>query len=230
MDGVHDLGGVAGFGAVDRVRDEPVFRAAWEGRVHGMVLALAAGGRWTIDEFRHAIERMDPAHYLASSYYEHWLDALARIAVEKGLLRADDLAAAAKRGRASRPRPPRRSRARPGKSTPDPLAEALAAGIGIGAPSVRPYEVPPRFGAGDAVVVRRMHPRGHTRCPRYVRGARGIVERHHGAHVLPDSSAHGDPSRADHLYTVAFEAAELWGEGEGRVHVDLWECYLAAAG
>jgi hypothetical protein len=93
MDGIHDLGGMHGFGAVEPEADEPVFHAKWEGRVLGMLLGLTAQARWTIDEFRHAIERMDPAYYLGSSYYEHWLDALERIVVEKGMLETGELTA-----------------------------------------------------------------------------------------------------------------------------------------
>lgn len=224
MDGVHDLGGMEGFGDVVREENEPVFHEQWESRVLGMALAFLPGAGVTIDEFRHAIERMDPAHYLGSGYYEHWLDALTRLGVEKGMLAPEELEARVREMAASR-------RKRPARARNPTFAEALAAGIRAGAPAARPAPAPPAFATGGAVRVRRMHPHGHTRCPRYVRGARGKIVLHHGAHVFPDASAHGDPKRAEHLYTVAFDAAELWGpEAEpGSVRIDLWEPYLEPA-
>src|SRR5271154_580362 len=71
MNGIHDLGGMQGFGPVVREKDEPVFHAEWERRTFGLLTATLALQRWNIDEFRHAIERMGAAHYLESSYYEH---------------------------------------------------------------------------------------------------------------------------------------------------------------
>lgn len=38
MNGVHDLGGMHGFGPVVREHDEPVFHSEWEKRVFGMTL------------------------------------------------------------------------------------------------------------------------------------------------------------------------------------------------
>ena len=86
MDGVHDLGGMHGFGPVEREPDEPVFHAPWEAGVVAIRRSRSMGRFFNIDEFRHSIERMDPAHYLGSSYYERWLDGLARVLVEKGVV------------------------------------------------------------------------------------------------------------------------------------------------
>src|SRR5262245_59331228 len=94
MNGVHDLGGMDGFGRVDVEANEPVFHAPWEGRVYGMTAASSASRIFNTHRFRHAIERMRPAHYLESSYYEHWLTALATILVEKGLISRAELEAA----------------------------------------------------------------------------------------------------------------------------------------
>ena len=41
--------------------------------------------------FRHSIERMDPAHYLSSSYWEHWLTGVTTMAVEAGAVTQDEL-------------------------------------------------------------------------------------------------------------------------------------------
>ena len=91
MDGVHDLGGLVGFGSVEHEPMEPVFHEPWEGRVFGMMGAVSLAGYTSGPSFRHAIERMDGVHYLASSYYEHWLTGLATLLVERGVISASDL-------------------------------------------------------------------------------------------------------------------------------------------
>ena len=87
MDGIHDLGGMHGFGAVEREADEPVFHASWEGRVFAIDLVVEGfieGAN--IDAFRHAIERLDPVTYLTASYYEKWLAAIESMLAESGAL------------------------------------------------------------------------------------------------------------------------------------------------
>src|SRR5436309_10888326 len=91
VDGIHDVGGIEGFGPVDIEPDEPVFHEAWERRVFRLNLAVIAALRPSGGGFRHSIERMDPAHYLTSSYYEHWLTGLSTLAVEAGLVSSDEL-------------------------------------------------------------------------------------------------------------------------------------------
>ena len=90
----------------------------------------------------------------------------------------------------------------------------------------------PAFAVGHRVRARSLNPTGHTRLPRYVRGHVGVVERQHGAHVLPDSNAHGLGEDPRHLYSVRFHARDLWGP-EARagdsVSLDLWESYLERA-
>jgi nitrile hydratase len=155
---------------------------------------------------------MDPAHYLESPYYEHWLTGLERLVVEKGLVRAEDLEA-------------RRRAIADGTLTPPRIenpafVEALDQGIRHGASTAR-GDGKPRFGAGDRVRVRRTAPTGHTRSPRYARGAVGEIERVHPKFIFPDAHAHG-----------AGEAPQVvYGDGEPResVFVDLWESYLEPA-
>jgi nitrile hydratase beta subunit len=206
MDGVHDLGGEAGFGAVVVEAEEPVFHAAWEGRVFGMAGAVLSAGGFNTPTFRHAIERMDPVHYLSSSYYEHWLTALATLAVEGGLVDRRGLVSRAGTFPLSAP------------VAVQPVPAALAA---------EPGEEP-RFQVGDAVRVRNLHPAGHTRCPGYVRDRVGRVVRVDADSPVPELEAHAGRRVVESAYCVGFTAAELWGEdGDGTVvHVDLYERYL----
>lgn len=212
MDGVHDLGGVEGFGAVLVDPLEPVFSFEWERRVFGLNFSALPGN---VDRFRHAIERMGAVAYLTTSYYVHWLVAIETLALAGGVFTAEDLAtarAAAAAGQA----PVRRD---------DPArAAALVAGVqqppGPPAPAVSPA-----FAVGDSVRVTRTSPPGHTRCPRYVRGAPGTIEAIRGSFRLPDASAAGE-DRAEPLYSVAFAASALWGNGDHRVVLDLWQSYL----
>ena len=221
MNGVHDLGGMHGFGPIEREEVEPVFHEAWEGRVFGMSLAAppelepSAG-------FRHTIERMDPVHYLTSSYYEHWLVVLETGAVEAGIVTREELAARAAFFR------DHADAAVPRHEDPGQI-EGVLARIHEPQPLHCPSGMAPRFKEGDAVRARNVHPRGHTRLPRYVRGKRGIIARLHGIHEFPDTPADGIKTPPQAVYSVRFAARELWGEsGEepSDVYLDLWDSYL----
>ncbi len=214
MDGVHDLGGVEGFGPVEVEADEPSFHAAWEGRVHGMMLTLAVQGK--VRNFRYAIERMDPVHYLASPYYEHWLEALERMLREGGEVTDAEL-------RSTQPGPAETHAATRG----DPQLAARVAAL------LRPFPVSPpdrftaAFAPGDRVRVRRVVAARHTRCPRYVRGQPGTVMRVHPPTPLHDALVEGE-RRPEPYYSVVFNSRDLWGhdDDEWDVIVDLWESYL----
>lgn len=93
MDGIHDCGGMDGLGPVAPPPDEPVFHEEWEKRMFALMISCFAGGHYVVDEFRHAIEKMDPADYLKTSYYEHWLHAVEHILVEKGMITEAELEA-----------------------------------------------------------------------------------------------------------------------------------------
>jgi nitrile hydratase beta subunit len=221
MNGGHDLGGMDGFGLIhpEPEAEEPVFHASWEKRVFGLVRAVGALGQWNSDMARHARERQHPVDYLRHTYYENWLAGLEKLLVEKGLVTAAELASGLSAGATPAELRGRRLR-------PEEAAQALA-----GSPVTMPAEAPPRFQAGDRVRAVNRHPPGHTREPRYVRGRAGIIAAHHGVHVFPDRSAEG-VRLGRHLYSVRFEARELWGhDGEvhGAVYVDLWEDYLEPA-
>jgi nitrile hydratase subunit beta len=213
MDGIHDLGGMHGFGPVAREVHEPVFHHDWERRVFGMNFAAIPHN---VDQFRHAIETMEPAAYLGASYYEKWLHAIEHDAIVGGVVRPEELAAW--RGRIAS----EGTGVVPRREDPSTAAAFVAA---IRAPATAPGPGGGRFRPGDAVRVSRRAPSGHTRCPRYVRGADGTIEHCLGEQPLPDAGAAGE-RRAEPLYSVAFEAVALWGSGDHTVSVDLWESYL----
>jgi nitrile hydratase subunit beta len=215
VNGIHDLGGMQGFGRVEREEREPVFHARWEGRVRAMMTAGLRLGLYNLDEFRWALERMDPAQYLAAGYYEKWLSAIERLYVEKGVVTREELD-----DRLRHEGPPSGKGEQPGRR-----------GVLTPAPSEPPGTVrePPRFAPGDAVIARNIHPRTHTRLPRYARGKQGVVHRLHGAYVFPDRSAVGLGQHLEYVYSIRFDARELWGPdapAHDRVHIDLWEPYL----
>jgi nitrile hydratase beta subunit len=222
MDGVHDLGGMQGFGPVEREENEPAFHAAWEAAVLAMMRAGGSRGLFNIDEFRHGIERMAPANYLRATYYEKWLDGVTRLLVEKGVVGAEELAA---RLAFFEQKPDAPATA----ALPGPLPVRGTSNPGWVQDAVRETGAAPRFAAGDPVRTREMHPHGHTRLPRYARGKRGVIHCCHGIHVFPDTNAHGEGEQPQPLYSVRFEARELWGESAEPnqvVHIDLWESYL----
>ncbi|MCL2393751.1 MAG: nitrile hydratase subunit beta [Acidimicrobiaceae bacterium] len=217
MDGVHDMGGIDGFGPVEREQHEPTFHAPWEGRVLALTRAMGAARAWNLDMSRFTLERLPPAVYLTSSYYERWLLGLEANLVDHGIVAPDELAA--RRSLRHAPPPPGR------------LTVEQAAGFPGRGSFERPATRPARFGVGEAVRARNLHPAGHTRLPRYVRGHAGTVVAVHGCHVYPDSSVRGDED-PQWLYAVRFEGPELWGPDADphlQVSVDAFEPYLEEA-
>jgi nitrile hydratase beta subunit len=217
MNGVHDMGGMQGFGRVEPEAAEPVFHAPWEGRVLAMHRAMGHVGLWTIDINRAAREAMLPALYLSTSYYEKWAISLEDLCVRYGLVSEDELAA----GRALHP-------ARPVKRV---LSAADAQKVLSRKSFEREAAAPSRFKVGDLVRTKKINPPTHTRLPRYARGRSGIVECIRGCHVFPDAVASHKGEDPHWLYTVVFEARELWGEAADptvKVSIDAWEPYLDA--
>lgn len=219
MNGPHDLGGQMGFGPVAPEPEGQPFHAAWEARALALTLAAGALGRWSIDESRHARESLPPAVYLGSSYFQIWILALEALLTRHGLLTPAEHAA---------PESVDPAAPHPRRLAGPAVASVLAAGTDY----ARPLDAPPRFRPGDRVRARNIHPRGHTRLPRYVRGHIGTIEAVHGGFIFPDTHAHGAGEAPQPLYTVVFDGAALWGpdaEPGSSVSVDAWESYLEPA-
>ena len=86
MPRTHDLGGSPGFPAIETADDGAPFLHEWEARVFAINRVLLSQKAYTLDEFRYAIEQMDPQQYRTSSYYERWLHAIETLLAAKGML------------------------------------------------------------------------------------------------------------------------------------------------
>ena len=223
MKSIQDMGGMQGFGPVMPEQNEPIFHAEWEKRALAVTLAMGAAGIWNIDISRESRESLDPRVYLNSSYYEIWIRAMENLMLDYGVVTKEEL----HQGRAM--------------AAPSPIvqrrdANQIQAALAKGAPTERHLDQPARFQVGDQVRALNIHPKGHTRIPRYVRGHVGTVVMVHGAHVYPDRHVTKRlapfDDRPEWLYTVCFDGKELWGsnaETNSEVTVDAWEPYLERA-
>ena len=222
MNGVHDMGGQQGFGPVLLEENEPLFHADWESRAMAITVAMGASGQWNIDLSRSARESLPPAIYLSSTYYEIWIRALEKLLLDRGMVTQAELASGQQMA--------------PSINLSKVLRrDSVDAALKAGSPTERPIDQAALFKVGQKVRARNMHPQGHTRLPRYVRGHVGTVVSVHGGHVFPD----GHTLRAsppfnvpvEWLYTVVFDGTTLWGEHSDptvEVTVDAWESYLEA--
>jgi nitrile hydratase beta subunit len=218
MNGVHDMGGMDGFGKVEAEPNEPMFHEAWEARVLAMVRAMGAAGAFNIDTSRFYREMLPPHVYLASSYYKKWFLGLEDMLLDKGFIAKEDVAA----GHAVQPP----KALKHGKFSAGDVDRVMVRGK-FG----RTAQAFAKFKAGDRVRAKNIHPTTHTRLPRYVRGHVGIVERDHGCHVFPDSAAMEAGENPQWLYTVVFDGVELWGADADptvRISIDAFEPYLEA--
>jgi nitrile hydratase subunit beta len=213
---VHDMGGMHGFGPVEPEPNEPVFHAAWEGRVHAMQRVLGAAGLWSIDGGRASLETLNPATYLASTYYQRWFLGLERRVVKYGLVGPDELAT----GHSLRAGTPLPHQPNPADFQKPPVRGNFE----------RPSAAPAKFKPGDRVRTTEINPTTHTRLPRYARDKEGVVEAIRGCHVYPDTAAldvHDESPQW--LYTVVFTGKELWGDNADptiKVSIEAFEPYL----
>jgi nitrile hydratase beta subunit len=222
MDGVHDMGGMHGFGSVVEPGGELAYHEPWETRVFAIQMLVGLEGLGAGPGGRAVREEMEPADYLAASYYERWLFSAERRLQRKGTIVPGEVERMVERLEAGEPVPAYHD------------AE-MAARIMTDLTAVYPMDPPPgtvRFTAGQRIRVKRMHPAGHTRCPRYARGAVGMIERVRGADRLPDRAVYGEKVMPEPVYSVVFRSEELWGacdETPWTVSLDLWESYLESA-
>jgi nitrile hydratase len=201
MDGMHDLGGKQGFGRVRHALDAQVFHEPWEKRANALYSLAVKLGIFNMDEYRHAIERMEPRHYLSASYYERSLTSLATLCVEKGILTREELE---QRAQGSFP-----------LSLPSAPGRANVPGR-------------QRFKPGDRVRVRTDYVPGHVRMPGYIRGKEGVVVSESPAYPFPDAHGHGIEAEHEPTYDVRFRTEDLWNEAadEALVHVGVFQSYL----
>jgi nitrile hydratase beta subunit len=219
MNGVHDMGGMHGMGAVKQDKNEQVFHATWEGRAFGLTRAMGAWRLWNLDASRFQRELIAPADYFQMSYYERWIAGLVQLMLKNNLLTRTEIA---------RGKPDEGAVAHTTLFTADKVPTLISRGL----PARRDVAVAANFRVGQRVHARNINPVGHTRLPRYARGKVGTVDRDHGVFVFPDSNAHFDGEKPQHVYSVRFAARELWGEQASprdSVHLDLWDDYLEHA-
>ena len=198
MDGMHDLGGKQGFGKINY--PAPPHEETWEPLVRALWILGVRKGLYNMDEYRHAIERMAPVHYLGAPYYERTLTAVATLLVEKGVVTADALAAKA------------------GGAFP------LSRPIGPGRTSAPAQS----FAIGEQVRVKNEFTSGHTRMPGYIRGKTGLVVAISPPYPFPDAAGHGMAETWEPTYDVRFRSEELWPDSsdEALVHVGVFQSYL----
>ncbi|CAM2187605.1 Nitrile hydratase subunit beta [Paraburkholderia sacchari] len=218
MNSIHDLGGMHGMGSLPFETNEPLFREDWERSAFAITILLIVSGVFKADEHRYASERIPPLHWLGSPYYLRWLAGSARLLIEKGYATVDEVTSGQQdssfQGRAA-PNFVEAYEVRSIATTNHPVT-----GDAAGAP---------RFKVGDKVRAKNMHPKTHTRLPRYVRGRAGTITAHPGAFLYADARAQGADNVAQHTYSVRFEGAELWGPDAGprdAVYIDLYDTYL----
>jgi nitrile hydratase subunit beta len=221
VNGVHDMGGMQDMGAITHEPHEPPFHMPWEGRVYALSRALRTGrtGPWNLDAFRHGIEKLPPADYLRMTYYERWFAWILATLVATGDATQTEIDTGL-----PAPGAPR--------ATPLLTPEAVPATVALRGTARRDVAVAARFKAGQKIRARNMHPTGHTRLPRYVRGKTGVVAIDRGVFLFPDTNAHLLGEKPQHLYSVRFAARELWGDRASSrdvVHLDMWDDYLEHA-
>ena len=216
MNTIHDLGGMDGFSVPKRDQGR-VFKEEWERQVWGLAFGLdipgySRGGRA-------AREKIPPELYLGMPFYARWLYGIEKSLIAQGFVTESELA---------NPDGPITMLNIP-DSTPL-SAEKAVMRLASDASAELDAEVEPLFVVGNKVIVKNEHPTYHNRVPRYVRGRQGVICHHHGVHIFEDQI--GQDIGQQHLYTVMFEATELWGSrahSRDRNYVELWDYHLQPA-
>jgi nitrile hydratase subunit beta len=228
VNGIHDLGGRDGIGAINPTPEEPVWKAEWEKHAHTFFPLAFRAGFFGVDQFRFGMELIEPVHYLTSPYYEHWLESVIYHGERVGQL---DRAEVEERYRYYLENPD--APLPEGKDPDGELIAFLEAAIPAGVPAGRDTGKAPKFAVGDRVTVIDDAPKGHTRKAGYIRGKTGVIELAHGEMIYPDTAGNNLGEAPEHVYTVRFTNEELWGaeeaEPNGSVTFDVWEPYIVPA-
>ena len=220
MDTIADMGGMQGFGPVQLTApDDPPFHEDWERKAFALALLSMRTSGTNLDSFRHALNRQHPLDYLLDGYYGRWLKCAENLLTDSSIIAPGAVEARARKLNGEDLEEP------PVPEPNKPDYKPTAAG------SIRQIDTPPKFSVGDRVRARDIHPKGHTRLARYVRGRVGVVQMIQPAMVLPDTNAHFVAENAQHVYNVSFDSRELWGaEAESfELRFDLYEDYLEPA-
>ena len=197
MNGAQDLGGMMGFGAIVGEPEAVPFHAEWEKPAHALMLASSALDEWNLDMVRHARETSS-RRLSVVLLLRNLGEGTRKTSPRQGF---GDLGGACGRTRAHA------AQADQGGACGDRAPSMLASGT----PYDRPTKAPARFAIGEEVRAHTIHPKGHTRLPRYVRGRRGHVERVYGVFVFPDANAHGLGESPEWLYGVRFFRRRIMG-------------------
>ncbi len=221
MDGIHDCGGMQGFGPINRETDEPVFHHEWEKRVFALSIATSFVTVFGDDQFRKQIERIPPSEYINNSYYALWLEALISQLKDMKVIDDNEL----ERGASITPLPKCFDISKQAQAVG--LEEVVKGGASQAMPDSDEY--PQRFKTGDKIRTRPTMSYGHNRLPRYARNKTGTIISENGNFVFADSNAEQAGLNPQMLYTVEFKSEELWAnnaEPGGTVCLDLWDAYL----
>ncbi|NTF47019.1 nitrile hydratase subunit beta [Rhizobium rhizogenes] len=232
MNGIHDMGGMHGFGKIQYLPEESPFREEWEGRMFALLATVTGLGLMNVEEWRHGIERMNPAEYLSASYYEHWLHSVVDLLDQKSILSIADVEK--RMARMKRRGPIEDGPNKGGRSKTAMLRREMVPGaLATGQSTRADVTIEPRFRPGQQVRAKNLQSPGHTRLVRYVKGKVGVVEKDFGVFTLPDTMAHGNIPTPQHVYSIAFSSEELWGpqaDPKNSFRIGLWEDYLDPVG
>lgn len=219
MNGPHDMGGMQCYGPVIPEENEPIFHGDWEKRALAITVGMGFSGAWNLDVSRFARESVPPDFYLTKSYYQIWLAGLQQLLLDSELATQEELEIG--------------KQIVPAKEVRRVVkASEMPAALAAGSPVDREPAIEPGFNIGERVRTLNINPSTHTRLPRYVRGHVGEITSIQGFHVFPDTNSKREGEHPQWLYSVSFEAQELFGADaeEGNViMVDCWGGYLEHA-
>lgn len=241
MDSVHDIGGTDNTGSIDTSEEKSKsfdIDTDFKKATFPLLPALYGQKVFNFNTNRYTIEDvMDPVYYLDASYYEHWLAGIETMLYEQNIITKEEY-----QDRIEEFKQAEDSESLIPEYYDEGITQAAIDVIENGTSERWRQETDPedtKFEPGDRVVVKNIHPTGHTRCPEYIRGIEGVVEEIFGTQTLPDERAHvdgfGEYTTPEPVYHVNFDNKDIWGEdyehleGKETTVISLYETYLEAA-